>query len=48
MLVVEKVVYVAVFIIILMSSLYYFKRNDKKIEHLIFCVLYNKLLKLVK
>ena len=39
MLVVEKVVYVAVFIIILMSSLYYFKRNDKKIEVLMLGVL---------
>ena len=39
MLVVEKVVYVAVFIIILMSSLYYFKRNGKKIELLMLGVL---------
>ena len=39
MLVVEKVVYVAVFIIILMSSLYYFKQNGKKIELLMFGIL---------
>ena len=39
MLVVEKVVYVAVFFIILMNSLYYFKRNDKKIEVLMLGVL---------